>query len=113
VCDSELRATDQCWTIGGAFRVRPGLGPDGSSIIYYSGTGHPSGYDNSAAFLAIVRPGATYTFSAYVDGSDPLDVPPYVFLSAVNGTWTGTSLFQTGKGRISTVFTIPAISHTS
>jgi hypothetical protein len=113
VCDSEMRTIDRCWTIGGAFSVRPGLGPDGSSILYYAGTGRPSGFDNSAAFLAIVKPGETYTFSAYIDGSDRLDVPPYVFLSAVNGSWTGASVYQAGKGRVSTVFTIPSASRTT
>jgi hypothetical protein len=113
VCDSGMRAIASCWTIRGSIAVRPGLGPDGSSILYYPGTGRPSGFGNSAAFLASVRPGATYSFSAYVDGVDHVDVPPYVILSAVNGTWSGASMYQSGKGRISTVFTIPTDSHTS
>jgi hypothetical protein len=113
VCDSEARAIAGCWTFRGSFVVRRGLGPDGSSILYYPGTGRPSGFDNSAAFLAIVQPGATYTFSAYVDGADHIDVPPYVILSAVNGTWSGASIYQSGKGRISTVFTIPRNARTT
>jgi hypothetical protein len=113
VCDSELRAVDRCWTIGNAFTVRPGLGPDGASILYYAGTGRPSGFDTSATFLAIVKPGGTYTFSAYVDGADHLDVPPYVILSAVNGTWRGAFAYQADKGRIASVFTIPPGSRTT
>jgi hypothetical protein len=113
VCDSELRAIASCWTTRGSFVVRHGLGPDGSTILYYPGTGRPSGFDNSAAFLATVRPGATYSFSAYIDGADHVDVPPYVILSAVNGTWSGASIYQSGKGRVSTVFTIPSNSHTT
>jgi hypothetical protein len=113
VCDSELRAFASCWTIRGSIVVRPRLGPDGSSILYYPGTGGPSGFDSSAAFLATVRPGETYTFSAYIDGADHVDVPPYAILSAVNGTWLGTSIYQSGKGRVETVFTIPPDSHTT
>lgn len=113
VCDSELRAIASCWTIRGSIVVRPGLGPDGSSILYYPGTGRPSGFDSSAAFLATVRPGTTYTFSAYIDGADHVDVPPYVILSAVNGTWVGASIYQSGKGRVETVFAIPPDSHTT
>ena len=93
--------------------MRPGLGPDGSSILYYAGTGRPSGFSNSASFLALVKPGQTYRFSAYLDGADHQDVPPYVILSAVNGSWSGASLYQSGKGRVATVFTIPADSRTT
>ena len=113
VCDSGMRAIASCWTVRGSIVMRPGLGPDGSSILYYQGTGRPSGFGNSAAFLARVIPGTTYSFSAYVDGVDHIDVPPYVIFSAVNGTWAGASIYQSGKGRISTVFTIPQDSHTT
>ncbi len=113
ICDSELQSPAHCWTLGGTTTVRHGLGPDDSNIIYYAGTGRPSGFVNYASFLGRVQPGRTYRFSAYVDGSGQIDVPPYVFLSAANGSWTGTSFTQAGKGRASITFSIPADSETT
>ena len=113
VCDSEMRSVAQCWTFGGSMIVRPGLGPNSANIVYDAGTGRPSGFQNYASFLARVTPGQTYTFSVYVDGTGARDIPPYVLLAPVNGPWSGTSVKQAGKGRVSTVFTIPADSHTT
>jgi len=113
VCDSELRNAQECWNVSRFFAIRAGLGPNASALLYYPGTGRASGFHADAAFLARVHPGATYTFSAYVDSSGYVDGPPYVLLSAVNGSWAGTKIFQTGKGRISVAFTLPASSHTT
>ncbi len=107
VCDSEMQRIEDCWDTHGTMRVYPGLGPTGSAIIYYAGTGSASGYRNRASFFAEVIPGQTYTFSAYVDGTGHLGTPPYIILSAANGTWMGASTYQPGKGRVSLTFTIP------
>jgi hypothetical protein len=113
VCDSELRSAASCWTLGGSMTVRQWLGPNNANIVYYAGTGRSSGFQNDASFLARVQPGQTYTFSAYVDGTGAQDVPPYILLAPVNGSWTGASVMQAGKGRVSTAFTIPADSNTT
>ena len=113
ICDSGLQAPETCWTLAGSMSVRQNLGPDGSNIVYYPGTGRPSGFGDYASFLGRVEPGRTYTFSAYVDGTGSLDVPPYVLLTAADGSWAGTSVTQNAKGRVSTIFAIPADSGTT
>jgi hypothetical protein len=108
VADSDMQHVDAYWEMQGRAKLLPGLGPDGHSMIYIRGEGGPSGFRSSAAFFSRVVPGRTYTFSAYVDSTGHRGAPPYVTLGAVNGTWAGASVYQPGKGRVSTTFSVPA-----
>jgi hypothetical protein len=112
IFDSDMRDADRTWKLFGRMRLEAN-GPGGRSAIAYVGDGHPSGYDNRAAFYARVTPGRTYTFSAFVDGSAHSGTPPYVFLRAVDGTWAGAQVYQPGVGRIYQTFTVPTNSRTT
>jgi hypothetical protein len=113
VLDSDMSHAGEGWNIQGRFEVRPGLGPEGDTLLYYPGDGSASGYRNSASFLCGVEPGKTYTFSIYIDATGHEGTPPYAILDAANGTWKGVSLYQADKGRVSTTFEIPADSGTT
>ena len=113
VADSEMRDLDQFWTIAGRAHVYPGLGPQGSALVYIPGNGEATGYRSSASFFALLEPGKTYTLSAYLDATGFLGTPPFVTLGPVNGTWGGISIYQTTKGTVSKTFTIPADSGTT
>jgi hypothetical protein len=108
-----MRAIDQFWTTQGRVQLRPGLGPDGHAMLFVPGSGGPTGYRSSASFLALVEPGQTYTFSAYIDATGYQGTPPFVVLDAVNGSWTGVSVYQLGKGVVSKTFSVPADSGTT
>jgi hypothetical protein len=113
VADSDMRDIDQFWTMQGRVQFRPGLGPDGHAMMFVPGGGGPTGYRSDASFLALVEPGQTFTFSAYIDATGHQGTPPFVVLDAVNGTWTGVSVYQLGKGVVSKTFFVPAYSGTT
>jgi len=111
VIDSDLREANATWTLTGAMRVERDAA--GQGAIVYDGDGHPSGFENRAQFYARVVPGKTYTFSALVDGSSSIGTPAYVFLRAMDGSWEGTQVYQSGRGRVFQTFEIPAASGTT
>jgi hypothetical protein len=113
VIDSESKLDGQFWDFTGRLIVVPGRAPGDRTLMRIDGTGTSLGFGDSAAFLARVVPGTTYTFSCFLDGSASPRTPPYVFLQAVNGTWTGTSLWSAQRGRASVTFTIPTTSGTT
>lgn len=108
VADSDMAHVDAFWDLQGQSSFLPGLGPEGRGLIYIRGKGGPSGFRSSASFFAPVAPGQTYTFSAYVDATGHQGTPPYVVLRAVDGSWSGALVYQGGKGRVSTTFSLPA-----
>ena len=101
VVDSDARAPQIDWRIAGAMHVQP------TGAIVYAGDGRPSGYANSATFFARVASGKTYTLSASLDGIAHAGTPPYIFIRAVDGSWAGAQVYQSGAGRVFTTFSIP------
>jgi len=113
IIDSTFANASDFWTFAGRVVVVHGVGPSESEVIYFPGDGGPSGYRNQASIVADVTPGTTYSFSAYVDSTGHTGTPPYVLLQAENGSWPGASVYQPGKGRVTTSFSIPRASLTT
>lgn len=113
VVDSDALTPDDDWQISGEFRFQPVGGISAGDAAVYDGDGRPSGFGDAAAFFAHVKPGADYIFSIFVNGAPKPETPPYVFLRAVNGSWSGAQLFSSARGREFATFAIPAGSGTT
>jgi hypothetical protein len=113
VPDSDLKFGSTYWTLGTYLTLSAGagLGADGGNAFVYVGTGSASGTIRNFSSPIAVTPGATYTVSGYIDGTNVTSGTPewYVVDVSTRSHIYGQAPQAVGvKGRVSVSFVVPA-----
>jgi YVTN family beta-propeller protein len=109
--DSNFQSGSTYWTVVGTEPMVAGVGGMlGGNGFVYTGTGSPAGWMGNTSSVVTVVPGATYTFSGFVDATAVTNgvAQWMIFNPSINTEYAEADMKAGSKGRIFSTFTVPA-----